>query len=71
MCSGAMVWAKLGRLVYGASSQELESIFGEEGCSPSQIVFERSGWKPQVLGGILREECFAVLRDYFGAPKKN
>lgn len=71
MCSGAMVWAKLGRLVYGASSQELESIFGEEGCSPSRIVFERSGWKPQVLGGILREECFAVLKDYFGAPKKN
>ena len=32
MCSGAMVWVKLGRLVYGASNIELEAILGNEGC---------------------------------------
>lgn len=26
MCSGAMVWVKLGRLVYGASNMDLEAI---------------------------------------------
>ena len=66
MCSGAMVWAKLGRLVYAASSRELLSIFHQEGCSSSQIVFANSGHKPQVTGGVLREEAFAVLKAYFG-----
>ena len=28
MCSGAMVWVKLGRLVYAASNMELEKILG-------------------------------------------
>ena len=31
MCSGAMVWVKLGRLVYGASNIELENILGNQG----------------------------------------
>ena len=39
MCSGAMVWVKLGRLVYGASNSDLEAILGNEGCNCSKIVF--------------------------------
>lgn len=65
MCSGAMVWVKLGRLVYGASNMELESILGNEGCDCSKIVFEHSFWKPQVTAGILREESLEVLKAYF------
>ena len=65
MCSGAMVWVKLGRLVYGASNMELESILGNEGCNCSKIVFEHSFWKPQVSAGILREESLEVLKAYF------
>ena len=65
MCSGAMVWVKLGRLVYGASNRDLEHIFDEEGCDCSHIVFEHSGWQPKVTSGVLREDCLAVLNDYF------
>ena len=39
MCSGAMVWMKLGRLVYGASDKELCSLLGVEGSECSRIVF--------------------------------
>lgn len=65
MCSGAMVWVKLGRLVYGASNRDLEHIFDEEGCDCSHIVFEHSGWQPKVTSGVLWEDCLAVLDDYF------
>ncbi len=70
MCSGAMVWVKLGRLVYGASNVELENILGNEGCNCSKIVFENSFWHPQVTGGVLREESLAILADYFGKHQK-
>lgn len=70
MCSGAMVWVKLGRLVYGASNIDLEDILGKKGCNCSQIVFDNSSWKPQVTSGVLRDESCAVLADYFGKHKK-
>lgn len=65
MCSGAMVWAKLGRLVYGATSRDLEHILGQEGCDCSEIVFSHSSHRPQVTAGVLREEAQEILRAYF------
>lgn len=65
MCCGAMVWTKLGRLVYGASDMDLCGILGVQGAECSRIVFENSGWKPEVTAGVLREESMKVLERYF------
>ncbi|NLC73048.1 MAG: nucleoside deaminase [Ruminococcaceae bacterium] len=65
MCSGAMVWAKLGRLVYAAGNEDLESLFGNAGVNCSKIVFDSASHRPEVTAGILRDEAFEVLRDYF------
>ena len=65
MCSGAMVWAKLGRLVYAASNVDLELIMKKRGCNCSDIVFKHSSWKPDVTEGVLKEDAIRVLRDYF------
>lgn len=71
MCSGAMVWTKLGRLVYGASNIELEEILGNySGVNCSKMVFENSFWQPSVTSGVLREECIDVLRRYFSEHSK-
>lgn len=70
MCSGAMVWVKLGRLVYGASNIELENILGNQGCNCSKLVFDNSFWKPEVTEGILRDEILEVLKGYFTKHKK-
>lgn len=70
MCSGAMVWTKLGRLVYGASNIDLEMILGNEGCNCSKIVFDNSFWKPEVTEGVLRDQALAVLASYFGNHAK-
>ncbi len=65
MCSGAMVWTRLGRLVYGASNRDLCAIFGEEGSDCSHLVFSHSDHQPEVTAGVLRQECLEVLRAYF------
>lgn len=70
MCSGAMVWVKLGRLVYGASNMELEVLLGKKGCNCSEIVFDNSFWQPEVTAGVLRDESLAILKDYFGTHRK-
>lgn len=70
MCSGAMVWVKLGRLVFGASNTDLETILENKGCDCSDIVFANSFWQPRVTKGILREDALAVLKDYFAHNPK-
>lgn len=70
MCSGAMVWVRLGTLVYAASNDDLERLLGNRGCSCSKIVFENSFHQPTVRAGILREESLTILRDYFSTHAK-
>lgn len=70
MCSGALVWVKLGRLVYGASNDDPEHLLGNEGCNCSKMVFDNSFWHPQVTSGVLRQESLAVLQDYFSRHAK-
>lgn len=70
MCSGAMVWAQLGRLVYAASDFDLCNIINEEGCNCSKIVFDHSHYKPIVLSGVLRDQSLRILTKYFQNHRK-
>ena len=70
MCCGAMVWTKLGRLVYGASDIDLCNILGVQGSECSKIVFENSGANIEVTAGVMREDALDVLRKYFSDHKK-
>ena len=58
MCCGAMVWTKLGRLVYGASDIDLCEILGVKGSECSKIVFEKSGANIEVVSGMDAAEYF-------------
>lgn len=70
MCCGAMVWVKLGRLVYGASDRDLCDLLGEEGNDCARMIFSHSPHQPEVLVGVAREESLAVLRPYFAGHEK-
>ena len=70
MCCGAMVWTKLGRLVYAASDIDLCNILGVPGSECSKTVFESSGAATKICSGIMREEALAVLEAYFKSHKK-
>ena len=69
MCSGAMVWSKLGKMVYAASNNDLEATMGKTGCNCSKMVFENSNYAPKVISGILKEKSIKVLEHYFGNKK--
>lgn len=70
MCSGALVWAKLGTLVYAASNDDLAEILNEAACSCSSMVFAHSHWRPAVRAGQLRDESRKILSAYFSRHKK-
>ncbi|MBP0963138.1 MAG: nucleoside deaminase [Oscillospiraceae bacterium] len=70
MCCGAMVWTKLGRLVYGARDIDLCNILGVQGAECSSLVFANSGTAIKVTSGVLREKAIEVLQGYFADHKK-
>ena len=71
MCSGALVWAKLGRLVYGASDRDLADILSTRGSDCVNTVFDAYESAPLVTAGVLREESLVPVRTYFQTHKKN
>ena len=70
MCSGTLVWAKLGRLVFGASDMDLCALLGETGSQCTDLVFHNSPHHPNVTAGVLREESLEILRAYFQNHQK-
>ncbi len=56
MCAGALSWAQIGRIVYGADDPK-------RGCS----LFSPSLLHPktEVLGGVMAEECSALVSEFF------
>lgn len=65
MCSGAMVWSKLGRLVYSASHNQLQEIAGFNIMISSEEVFEKSPFRPVTQSSILNDQGTKILADYF------
>lgn len=56
MCSGLLVMTTLGRLVYSASSHELNQIIGKAQNNPSSLIFDHSHYRPTITTGILNTE---------------
>jgi tRNA(adenine34) deaminase len=61
MCAGAITAARLGRLVYGAE----DARAGAVGSLWDVVRDQRLGPRPEVIGGVLAEECQRVIVRFF------
>ena len=61
MCAGAMVLARIGRLVFGAWDDKA----GMAGSVGDLLRNPKLNHRPEVRGGVLAEECGAVLTQFF------
>jgi len=66
MCAGAMIQARLGRLVYGAPDVR----FGAAGTVVSLFDNPEFNHAVPVTGGVLAEESASLLRDFFGRIRR-
>ena len=61
MCAGALVLARVGRLVYGAEDPKAGAV----GSLWDVVRDRRLNHRPEVVGGVLADECAEVLRAFF------
>jgi tRNA(adenine34) deaminase len=64
MCAGAIVNARAERVVYGAPDNKA-GAFGTMINLNDYPLF-----KPQITGGILKEECASILSEFFKAKRE-
>jgi tRNA(adenine34) deaminase len=61
MCAGALVLARVDRLVFGAYDPKA----GAAGSLWDVVRDRRLNHRPEVVGGVLEEECAQALRRWF------
>jgi tRNA(adenine34) deaminase len=61
MCAGAIVLGRVDRVVFGAADPKA----GAAGSVMDVLAEPRFNHRPRVEGGLLREECAALLVDFF------
>ena len=65
MCAGAIVLARVPRVVFGA----LDPKAGAAGSVLDVLAEPRLNHRPDVAGGLLAEESAALLRGFFGSRR--
>lgn len=60
MCAGALYWAQISGLVYGAS---------DEKRGYSKIAPDALHPKTTVISGVLKDECSALMSDFFRSKR--
>jgi tRNA(adenine34) deaminase len=62
MCAGAMYWAKIGRLVYGASDEKNGYL---------KVARENSPFHPktELIRGVLKGDCAALMKSFFQSKR--
>lgn len=60
-CAGAIILAKVGRVVFGAWDDRA----GMAGSVHDILRHPRLNHRPEVLGGVLEEECGELLKGFF------
>jgi tRNA(adenine34) deaminase len=66
MCAGAIVLARVERVVFGAEDPKA----GACGSVLDVLADTRLNHRPEVLAGPLREECGELLRAFFAARRR-
>ena len=61
MCAGAIAQARMKRVVFGAWDEKAGAV----GSQWDLLRDPRQLHKPEVVGGIMEEECAKLLKDFF------
>lgn len=66
MCAGAILNARVGRVVFGAYDKD----YGAAGGKIDLFASRSLGGKTAVFGGIMERECAGILNEFFQNARK-
>jgi tRNA(adenine34) deaminase len=66
MCAGALIQARVGRLVYGARDERAGAVASRFRVCDTDFLNHRI----EITEGVLEDECRALVQDFFRARRK-
>ena len=66
MCAGAIIQSRIAKVVYGAP--DLKG--GAFGSSLNVLDAKNINHRPEVIGGVLEQECTSIIKNYFKSKRK-
>ena len=64
MCMGAIIWAAVSRVVFGASIQQLIDVGQPQINTSSEALIKTAFINVELTGGVLAAEALKVVRDW-------
>lgn len=65
MCSGAIYWSGIRRVVYGLAAEELATLAGGDFLIPCRELFSRAADQVELIGPLLSEESRSVQEGFW------
>ena len=66
MCGGAIIQSRIRKVIYGAP--DLKG--GAFGSSINILNADNINHRPEVISGVLEEQCSTIIKDYFKSKRK-
>ena len=66
MCAGAIIQSRISKVVYGAT----DIRGGALGTSINVLDAQNINHHPQIIGGVLKDECTGIIKNYFKSKRK-
>ena len=66
MCSGAIIQSRIARVIYGADDIK----GGGFGSSINVLDAKNINHSPEVIKGVMKDECSKIIKDYFKNKRK-
>lgn len=65
MCAGAIMWSRFKRIIYGAKDPK----GGALGTSINIFDTPNINHHPEIISGVLEDECSKIIKNYFKAKR--
>lgn len=62
MCAGAAFWTRVGKIVFGAYDERRGFI----NSAGTEVLHPKTKWK----GGVMKEECGSLVKDFFKQKRR-
>ncbi len=66
MCAGLILMSRVGRVIYGAANDK----WGAAGTRNDLLTASSFPHRPEIIGGVMADECGALLSEYFARRRK-
>lgn len=70
MCFGAIHWAKISTIVFGARIADARALGFSELTIPSETMKRVGGSPVEIVPGFLRDECLTLFREFSARPDR-